>query len=195
MNKKKLKKIVIILVVTLIGLFYFSDPLEVFNDFDIPENDNDIILCYYQAELGTTNQQYFIITRNGNVKLYEPITSTLYEDLVEWNKSETNVICTIPPSKSLLKKLKKINPNNWRFVSKTYRTEIAEPESLYMVVQNHGDGFFMEAIKQVEYNGYLGDDPRTISICRSSYTNDICDYLDKVISECDKKMENKNLEQ
>lgn len=195
MNKKNIKKIVIILVVTLIGLFYFSDPLEVFNDFDIPENDNDIILCYYQAELGSTNRQYFIITRNGNVKLYEPITSASYEELVEWNKSETNVICTIPPSKSLLKKLKKINPNNWRFVSKTYRTDLAEPESLYKVVQNHGDGFFMKPIKKVYYNGYLGDDPRTISICRSSYTNDICDYLDKVISECDKKMENKNLEQ
>lgn len=190
MKSKKRKKIIVSIVLVIcifIGeLFYFSDPLEQFNDFDIPENPNDIVLCYFQADLGSTNRQYYIITRNGTVKMYVPNHSTDYNQLLEFNETEAEGVQIEPLTDKQLGYLKKMNPDNYRVVSKTYPTDIAYPESIYYIIQKSGEAYGMKSIWNIYYKGSIGENPQSIEKCRSKYTNKICDYIDYAVSEAKK---------
>ena len=46
--------------------------------------------------------------------------------------------------------------------------------------------FSMKSIKKTYYNGSLGKEPRTIKICRSKYTDDICKFIDQRIDSFNK---------
>jgi hypothetical protein len=183
LTKKKIISAIIVSICILIGgLFYFSDPLEYFNNYEIPENTDDIILCYYQADLGSTNEQYYIITRNGVVKVYSSNHATTYDELVEWNKTEAEGLQVEPLTDEQIGYLKKINTNNSRNISKNNPTDIAYPETSYYIIQKYEDQYVMMSIKEIIYNGSLGKDPQVIKKCRSKYTSDICDYIDYAVS-------------
>jgi len=187
MQFKKRKTIIVsitlVICVFIGGLFYFSDPLEAFNNYDIPKNPNDIVLCYFQADLGSTKRQYYIITRDGKVKMYAPNHSVGYNDLLEFNETEADYVQIEPLTDKQLKHLKKINPNNYRVLSKTYPTDIANPETIYYIIQKNGETFEMKSIWYIYYNGSLGKDPKSITKCKSKYTNEICDYIDYAVSK------------
>lgn len=44
------------------------------------------------------------------------------------------------------------------------------------------DDVVMRPIKVVYYNGSLGNSPKLVSICRSRYTDDICDFIDEKVT-------------
>ncbi len=182
---KRIKKLTIIsmliLSVFVLLYLYFFDPFEPFHNYELPSGYNDFILCYYKADLGAQNRTYYIIADNGNVKKISSEYPLNYYDLRECgSKTETEKkICKI--NDDIIKKLIKINANNRRQVSYVGESEVAYPESCYYIVHQKDDEFIMQSIKTIYYNGSLGKDPKTIWICRSVYTDTICNYIDEMV--------------
>ena len=184
MKKKNIIIISVIVIVVIIGsVFYFCDPLEFLNSFDIPKNKGEILFCFYEADLGAKNRSYYVITVGGDAKLYTADYPVKYEELCEWNK-EGSVLYNNEPTAEILEKAQKINPNKYRTPLFNEKNEIANPESIYYIVQNTGAGFQMKSVKIVVYNGGLGVEPRIEKKCKSKYTDAICEYIDEMVSRC-----------
>ncbi|SDA23003.1 hypothetical protein SAMN02910447_02261 [Ruminococcus sp. YE71] len=184
---KKVKKyIILILLLIFIGifvLFYFFDPLEQFHNYTLPSGDSDFVLCYYQADLGAKDKTYYIIDEDGNIKKNISEFPLNYSKLAEWNSKCKIQFKSDKISNDMIEKIKIINPNNCRTVSHVGESEIAYPESCYYVVHIKDDEISMQSIKIIYYNGSLGNSPKLVSVCRSQYTDDICELIDKKVYE------------
>lgn len=169
------------------GLFYFSDPLEYFNDYVIPENSNEIMLCFYQADIGSTNRQYYIITLDGTVKLCKSDYPMNYEKLLEFNKTEENYIKIEPLTDKQLQHLRKMNTDNCRIISGVPIHDQAAPEKSYKIIQKHEEVYIMKSIWHIYYSDSLFNNPEGEEKCKSKYTNEICDYIDYAVSEAQRR--------
>ena len=180
--KTRIWLICFVVAFSLFVALYFFDPLEFMNSFTIPNKADDILMCYYEADLGLSNRKYYIITVEGNIKLYTPNYPSDYEDLVQWNANHKESVAYIEITESIIKKVKKINSE--KYISKnTRRYDNAMPEAAYKVVQDTGDGFEMNTIKKYIYNGSLDTDYEVVKKCKSIYTEDICELIDEAVDK------------
>lgn len=181
-NKKIWISTILVLLAGVFLLLYFFDPFEPFHNYKLPSGDNDFILCFYKADLGAKNRTYYIITVDGTVKKIISEYPLNYNDLVEWNNKIEIEKRDSGVSNDIIEKLRKINANNFRMISHVGESEIAYPESCYYIVHQNDDEIIMQSIKTIYYNGSFGNDPKTIKICRSMYTDDICKYIDEKVN-------------
>lgn len=183
MSKKYKIPVLFFILTSSFILFYYFDPFEPFHDYKLPSGNNDFILCYYQADLGSKHKTYYIIDSEGNIKKIMSKFPLNYSKLSKWNNQCNSQIQSNKISDEMIKKIKRINPDNCRAVSHVEESEIAYPESCYYVVHINNDDISMKSIKTIYYNGSLEDYPILVSICRSRYTDDICDFIDEKVDE------------
>lgn len=183
MKRKKIKlySMTFMTLLSIFVLFYFFDPFEPFHNYELPSGNNDFILCYYKADLGAKNKTYYIIADNGDVTKVSSEYPLNYYDLRECGSKTESEKKTGEMNDDIIKKLKKINANNCRIVSYVGESEIAYPQSCYYIVHQKDDEINMQPIKIIYYNGSFGNEPKEISICRSIYTNAICNYIDEMV--------------
>lgn len=180
--KKKLPIIILTTLFLLFFVFYFFDPLEFLNSYIIPKDADDILLCYYKADLGPKNRKYYIVNVSGSIKLYTPDHPADYDELYVWNQEHKESIGFIDVPENLLKNLKKININKYR-IKDSKRFDIAMPEAVYSIVQDNGKGFCLNTIKKCLYEGAVSADYQVIFKCKSCYTDYICEFIDEALSK------------
>jgi len=181
MKRIKILSIISMLLLSVFVLLYFFDPFEPFHNYELPSGNNDFILCYYKADLGAQNRTYYIIADNGNVKKVSSEYPLNYYDLRECGSKTETVKKTSEINDDIIKKLKKINGNNCRKVSNVGESEVAYPEACYYIVHQKDNEIIMQSIKTIYYNGSFGNEPKMILICRSIYTDKICNYIDEMV--------------
>ena len=186
-KKKSIKRIIAIVCAVLLfiaAVFYYTDPFEGFNNYEIPANPNDVVLCYYESDYGN---EYYIITNDGMVRMAE-YDDWLKRDYEKINSNKTKGVKIEPLTDKQLHKLTKMNPDNYRgfeFPS-TVKEQFLPPRKIYYIVQKENDQFVIKMIWHINYKYHIESAIRNQFKCRSKYTNDICRYIDYAVDEARK---------